>query len=140
MSFDKAKFMKQGFEQRTAKVEVPNLSFFFEDSPVITVRGLTANENSIAKQSATQQKDLITIVKSLSNSEEKISNLKEILGLDGGTTIDISNRLNQLAMGSVDPNLEIDVCVKIAEYFPFDFYNLTNKIIELTGLGADVKK
>jgi hypothetical protein len=48
-----------------------------------------------------------------------------------------------LTAGSVSPALgqqNRDGAVKLAETFPTVFYNLTNKILSLTGQGAEVGK
>jgi hypothetical protein len=43
-------------------------------------------------------------------------------------------------MASVNPTIDKPLAVKLAEQYPIEFYTLTNKITELTGLGANLKK
>ncbi len=45
-----------------------------------------------------------------------------------------------LVYGSVNPKCDQSMAVKMGEFYPTTLYKITNKITELTGMGADIKK
>ena len=144
MAFNESAFMKQKFEPRTAQVETSSLAAFFDkkEKPIWTVRGQTASELAATLESANTQKSLASIVEAIGENASKIDELKKVIGISNDVPGDIIKRLNQLAVCSVEPKIDHTCAVKLAETFPIEFYILTNKITELTGLGmeASVKK
>jgi len=147
MAFNSTKFMKQEFQPRTEAVEVPALSAWFDKSddgePVSCawkVRGLTASELAKIFEASNKAKNFDSIVQAIASSKAKIDELKEVLGIGNDVPADVMKRLEQLTLGSVEPEIDTSVAVKLAEKFPIEFYMLTNKITVLTGLGMDVKK
>jgi hypothetical protein len=139
MKFDAKKFLKTKFVKRTFPVSVPDLRDFFHEGEeaVWTVRGLTGQELARANEAADRSKNMATILSALSSdvSKEKETAVKELLGLTKGTPADISKRIEHLVLGSVDPECTQDLAVKLCETYPVEFYQLTNKIMELTGQG-----
>lgn len=140
MSFDTKGFMNAQFQPRTAELELNSLSAFFTDKPLWTVRGATASEVALMMEAANKQKNLDGIIKAIASNHDKVKELREAIGIQSDTPADIIKRLEQLVMCSVEPVIDLSVAVKLAEAFPIEFYQLTNKITELTGLGMDVKK
>lgn len=146
MNFNKTKFMKQQFEPRTARVAVPALSVWFDNTDdedkqcFFTVRGLTGEELARTLESSLRVKDMHTIVEAIANTDGAKDKIMDALGLGTDTPADIIKRLEQLDKCSVAPKLDLEVAKKLAQTFPIEFYTLTNKITELTGLGMDVKK
>lgn len=144
MEFDSKAFMRQQFQPRQEAVEVESLSRWFnkkdDEKCTWTVRGLTASELSKTLEASSRVKSIETIIKSISNSQETINELKGVIGIGTETPADIVKRLDQLVICSVDPVIELNVAVKLAETFPIEFYLITNKIVMLTGLGMDIKK
>jgi len=142
MAFNTDGFMRQQFEPRTAAIDVPSLSAWFDEGekPAWTVRGMTANELAKALDSSSKSKNLDAVIRAIGNSKQTIEELRAVLGMSEDTPADIIKRLEQLAMCSVAPKIELNVAVKLAETFPIEFYQITNKISELTGLGMDLKK
>lgn len=143
MSFNSNAFMKQQFEPRTAPVSVPSLALFFDDKEEKQewiVRGQTASEVCRSMEAATNQSKLSSVVEAIAASSNQKDEIKTALGLGSDTPSDIVKRLEQLVCCSVTPEIELPVAVKLAETFPIEFYMLTNKVIELTGLGMDLKK
>jgi hypothetical protein len=70
-----------------------------------------------------------------------VADARKALGLAGKETPgEIAKRLEMLAMASVEPAISLQVAVKLAENFPVEFYQLTNEITELTGMGFDLVK
>lgn len=143
MAFDTREFIRTKFEPRTAAVRVPSLAPWFgeNDEPLWTVRGQTASEIARVQDETSRQKNLDAIVQALSSNQDKIAELREAIGVDTvDVPVEIARRLTQLVTCSVEPVIDRPLAVKLAETFPIEFYQITNKIVELTGLGMDVKK
>jgi hypothetical protein len=139
--FDARSFMRAQFEPRTAAVPVPALKQFFgDDEPAWTVRGMTASEMARSMEAASRHKTLDAVVQALSSNKAKIEELREALGMSDEVPGEIAKRLEQLATCSVAPVADLQLAVKLSTAYPVEFYQLTNKIVELTGLGMDVKK
>ena len=64
----------------------------------------------------------------------------EMLGGTMSVPVDTQKRILHLVKGSVDPKIDESVAVKLSETFPIEFLVLTNKILELTGLGQTAIK
>lgn len=141
MPFDSKGFMQSQFQPRTAAVDVPALApWFGDDKPVWTVRGQTASEIARSMESVSRRKNVDNVVKALGSNKDQIDEIKRALGMSDDTPDDIVKRISQLTSCSVDPVCDEQMAVRLAETYPVEFYSLTNKIIELTGLGVDVKK
>lgn len=142
MPFDTKKFLKEQFVPRTARVEVPGLADWFEkgDEPVWVVIGQTANEVALCMEAGAKHKNLDAIIKAISANQDQINELKKAIGVDKDTPGEVVKRLEQLVQCSIDPIITLDVAVKLAETRPIEFYQITNEITRLTGLGMDVKK
>ena len=141
MAFDIKAFMAARFEPRTESVAVPGLdAWFIDEDPVWIVRGQTANEIAKANNAAEKHKAIDSIVKAIAAESDKVAAIKAQLGIDGNTPGEVIKRLEQLVMCSVEPVITLDIAVKLAESRPVEFYILTNKIVELTAMGMDVKK
>lgn len=144
MSFDVKAFRKAKFEDRTTRVPVPDLKDWFgeEDEAVFVVRGLTAEELARCNEAASRNKNMAAILEALSsqNQREKVDAMREMLGVSETVPNDLAKRLEQMAMGTVDPDLDHELAVKFAETYPVEFYQITNQIMELTGQGRQVAK
>lgn len=142
MSFDVKAFKRAKLQPRTEDVPVPGLASFFKDGEAATwkVRGLTASEFARAEDSAKRTKDLVAVVKAMAREQEKIAELRDALGLGDAVPAEISKRMEMLVMGSVEPACDLDTAIKLAQFFPVEFYQLTNHITRLTGAGAEVGK
>ena len=139
MAFDSKKFLKTKFSPRTEEVSVPDLQAFFREGEraVWTVRGLTGQELGRANEAAERNRNIAAILEGLASetAKEKAEAVKELLGIGGAAPQDIAKRLEQLTIGSVDPPCTPDLAVRLCEAFPIEFFQLTNKIMELTGRG-----
>ena len=75
---------------------------------------------------------------------DKAVQIRKAFGLgDDDVPRDVSYRIEMLVAGSVSPKLGADnrdVAVKLAEAFPTIFYDLSNKVLNLTGQGAVLGK
>jgi hypothetical protein len=140
---DLQKFLQAQFQAREATIALPpDLHEFFGKS--WRVRGLTAAELARANEAASRGDSMRALVTALAGAGDKAEAIKSSLGLsDEEVPADISRRIEMLAAGSLEPKLGAenrDVAVRLAESFPTVFYELTNKILSLTGDGAEVGK
>lgn len=147
MGFNSTKFAKQQFEPREDDVEVPALAPWFDASETAEpprhlwrVRGLTGPEFATMMNAATKTQNLGSIIEAIGSSEVKKEELKSLLGFGDDSPPDIMKRLEQIVLGSVEPKIDSSTAVKLANTFPIEFYQITNKITALTGLGMDLKK
>lgn len=138
--FDSKKFKKNKFTVRTVPVPVPDLKQFFDkkEKPVWVVRGLTGNEVGTSKEAAAKNKSMAGIIAMLESAgvSEKTAAMEAVLDLGAGRISDnTAERLEQLTVASVKPECDLDLALLICERYPVDFYNITNEILRLTGLG-----
>ena len=142
------RFLSAALAPRQLEVDVPELAgLLFDDGekPVWTVRGLTAAELGRAKQASEEGLDTVkALVEAMAGDGDKAAQIRKAFGLgDDDVPQNISYRIELLAAGSVSPALGTenrDVAVKLAEAFPTVFYDLTNKVLTLTGQGAVLGK
>jgi len=144
MGFDVKSFRKATFEDRTESVPVPDLKEWFAEGeePAFVVRGLTAEELARCNEAVQKNKNISSVVEALhsSNQQEKVQAMREMLGVSESVPNDLAKRLEQFTLGTVDPDMDHELAVKFAETYPVEFYQLTNKIMELTGQGRQAKK
>lgn len=147
MSMDLQRFQSASFQTREAEIKVPELAEFFDGkkTPVWKVRGLTGAELGRANEASERGIDNIrAMVKAMAGEGDKATAIQQALGVGGDDVpADVSRRIELLTLGSVDPALgpeNRDVAVRLAETFPTTFYNLTNRILSLTGQGAELGK
>lgn len=138
MSFNLGKFQAAQFTARTERVELRSLAEYFEegDEPCFVVRGLNAAELQKALEAASKQSTVDSIVKAISSSKDQIDAIRKAIGLTSDTPAEIAKRSEMLVMGSVEPKLNHAEVAKLSEAFPIEFFDLTNKIVNLTGLGG----
>jgi hypothetical protein len=143
MAFDTKKFMKTKFTPRTGEVPVPDMKDFFPQGaePVWKVRGLTGQELGRAAEAAARNRNISAIIEGLTGDadKEKAEALKNLLGI-GVVPQDIAKRLEHLVIGSIDPVCTLDMAVRVCEVYPVEFYQITNKVMELTGRGQEPGK
>jgi len=142
MSFDSQRFMATAFVPRTAELAVPALADWFGESEpaVFIVRGQTANEVANSIDAGNKQRNIDAVIKAIAANKDQVDELRRAIGVSKDTHADIVKRLEMLTQCAVEPVVTLDVAVKLAEVRPIEFYSLTNKILELTGQGMDVKK
>ena len=80
----------------------------------------------------------------MAGAGDKAEAIRGAMGLSADEVpADVSRRIEMLTWGSVSPVLGMDgrdVAVRLGENFPTLFYQLTNRILELTGSGAELGK
>lgn len=140
---DIQRFLNDALQPRRITIDVPALAAWFPGGapPVWEVRGLTAAELERANQAGqTGLDNMRAMIAALAGDGDKAAAIRATMGLSqDDVPADISRRIEMLAAGSTAPVLgpdNRDVSVKLAETYPTIFYQLTNKIIDLTGQGA----
>ena len=119
-------------------MELRSLADFFGDGeePCFVIKGLTASELQKALDASSKQSTVDSIVKAISSSKDQIDAIRKAIGLTTETPAEIAKRSEMLVMGCVEPKLNHAEVAKLAEAFPIEFFDLTNKIVNLTGLGG----
>jgi len=140
---DLQKFLQATFQAREAVVELPpDLHAFFGTE--WRVRGLNAAELARSQEAGKRGESLKALVSAMAGSGDKAEAIRASMGLsDEEVPADISRRIEMLAAGSVEPKLgpeNRDIAVKLSETHATTFYELTNKVLELTGSGSEVGK
>ncbi|HHB11934.1 MAG TPA: hypothetical protein ENK62_01885 [Chromatiales bacterium] len=137
MGFDSRKFLNTEFRPRTEEVRVPDLAPFFDGEPVWVVRGLTGHELARVNAAAEAARSMEALAEALAAQApaEKAEALKQLLGLGEDTPEDLARRIEMLRLGSVEPECDRELAVKLADAYPVEFYQLTNAISRLTGMG-----
>ena len=148
MQFDIEKFSTASFEARTAAVDVPDQAGFFKNEkgkkkqkPVFMVRGLTGEELASVNEAVQRNQNLTQLIEGLvsGNGKDKAKAVQEAIGVAGEKVPDdLVKRFALLRMGCVDPVITQEVAVKLGKAFPTVLYELTNRILQLTGQGSIV--
>lgn len=146
---DVKRLAASSFTLRQAEIRVPEMAEFFPEGedPVWVVRQLTGAELAHVREAADNLDKVRTIVQALSGGGEEGAPPKAVLDAFGlnpeETPADLSRRIETLMYGSVRPAIgaaQRSAAVVVAENYPMQFYSLTNRIMDLTGAGAEVGK
>lgn len=142
MSFDISAFNKAKMEHATATVDVPNLQpFFGEAEAKWTVRGMTHTELCRMRETKENDKLLNTAIAAVAgNEEEKQKLIKEIIGDVDGVHESTRRAIELLVMCSVEPKIDRQTAVRLANNYVAEFQTLNDKIFELTQNGPIVAK
>ncbi len=142
MPFYVSDFGQQRFEMRTGEVRVEALAQWFdEDEPVFKVRGLTYAELAQADSDFDRAKAVDNFSKAIGVDDAAVAAMKQAIGLDAKHPEAMVKRISFLVNGSIEPKVSESLAVQLSERFPVEFAAITNKILELTGLGKiPVKK
>lgn len=129
---------------RQARVPVPDLADWFPDGsePVWVVRGLVGSEIALANDAASRTRLFAATVDALASAahSDQTDALKRLMGADGEPPEDLAKRFDHLVFGSVEPAIAREDAVWLFATYPVVAYQLTNKILELTGLGPELGK
>jgi hypothetical protein len=145
--FNREAFLKQDFAPREEAVQVDGLLPWFEgleegEKPTWRVRGLTHQELAKANEAADRSRSVEAVAKALGGDQhEKVEAIKEVMGTADDVPQDTAKRLELLRLGSVEPEADLDLCLKMATAFPVEFQILSDAVVRLTGQGQEsVKK
>lgn len=143
MSFDVEMFRHAEFSHRKAQISVPNLTPFFPDGgpPIWTVRGLSGEEIARSNESSARNAGIAAaLYNSISGKTNIIEAIELLIGYRPDVPEDLAKRIEHMSFGSVSPVLDRPLVVKLFAVYPAEAYILSQKIIELTGLGAELGK
>jgi hypothetical protein len=147
MRFNPERFLDAEFVPRERTIKVESLRDFFdpdddgEKECTWTVRSLTGDELARCFEAESMHKDIGRVLDGLTSRREVAAKMRQAMGLDPETTApEVAKRLQMLEFGSVKPKIDLAAAVKLGEAFPIEFYQLTQAITELTGLGHCLKK
>lgn len=139
MGFDSEKFMATNFIPREDVVKVDDLKDFFDDKkkPEWKIRGLKGVEIARARESAEKNKKLKSIIEGIvsENNKKLTEAIKDLIGNPADVPQDIAYRVETLIAGSIEPSADYPLAVKLCEVYPIEFYDITNRIIQLSGKG-----
>lgn len=143
MAFDKKAFMKAKFEPRTEVLSIPALKEFFDagEEPKFTVRGLDVYEFAAVKEAKLKSKNIDNLINILASEPAQIEALKEAVGIvSNDVPGELASRIEALKLGLVDPEMDHQTIIIFAKRFPIDFWVVSQKVLELTGQGMELKK
>ncbi|HCG7104098.1 TPA: hypothetical protein NJ322_005025 [Vibrio parahaemolyticus] len=144
MSFDARKFDKAKFEHRTKDVPVPELADFFSDDeePIFKVRGLSHAELIEVSEIQNKDNNYRAIIEAMFGSDplQKAKMIQEMIGCKSELPAETRARIEVLRMGCVEPQLDTQLCSKLAEFYPAQFNGLVATINGFTEQGALVAK
>ena len=142
--FNSQAFRASALAPRQAVVAVPDLAHWFEGPAEWTVRGLTGDEIARANEGISKAALVASAVEALAAGSaarsEQVEAMRGLLGIGTDTPPDLIKRQEHLVAGSVAPEIDREIAVRLFAAYPVIAYQLTNKILELTGLGADPGK
>jgi len=144
MAFSSTRFMKQEFVPRVEKVPVETLQDWFDEGEEAQweIRNLTGRELALSQEARSKVKSLNSALEAIvsDEGEDKLEALRKIMGVSLDNPDELIKRLDMLRFGSINPEVTLDLSVKLAETFPFEFMKITSRIIIITGLGASSVK
>jgi len=109
----------------------------FLSKTIWKVRGLEGVEVARSNEAMERNKNIAAILEGLiaKNMQNKVQAVKQLIGVDEKVPNEIAKRIELLIIGSIDPKVDTELAVKICRVYPIEFYQITNKITELTGRG-----
>jgi len=143
MGFKEKEFIKTKFLPRTEDVLVPTLSSWFDGEAVWKCRGLEGNELGRCNDLADKNRRLISsIAEGLvsDKASDTVEAIKALVGLSDDVPSENAKRIEYIQAGSVDPICNLDLAIRLNSFFPVQFREITNKILQLTGWGHEVGK
>jgi hypothetical protein len=163
MIFDPNK-LNQELEPRTGEVVCNELRTLYEGSelrvsssgaenprpetrdpePIIfKVRGLTGNEfvKVAGARDSARFAEMLTDALGTGNGKDGARAIRGLLGLfDDELHPQLKYRVELVVYGSVEPRIDHALAAKLAKDFCVVLHRISDKVLELTGLGAQLKK
>ena len=144
MAFDADKLKRCAFKPRTETIPVTPLAKFFGEGekPEFTVRGLTGEELAHCAQAARGYSQVEQIISGILSGlvEDKVDAIKNALGLNKNLPEIYAKRIEFLIAGCVVPEgLDREAVIRIAAIAPIEFQDMTDKIMKLSGEGAEIE-
>jgi hypothetical protein len=144
MAFDAARFVEAGWQRRQGTVAVPDLAGWFDkkEKPVWKIQSLEGAEIARARDAERRNKTLKSVIDGLvsENEKKKAAAIRKIVGSTDDMPDDIAYRTEILRYGSVEPAVDYPLAAMLHRSKPVVFFEITNEIIRLTGLGHEPGK
>ncbi|TYT73252.1 hypothetical protein [Desulfobotulus mexicanus] len=136
-------FLRAAVRPRTRRLPAPQgLHIFFEDpaEAEFEVRGLNGEELARVRSTVERNRDMTAIVEKIfGDREEKVSAIRELMGLDSETLPDdLARRMAIISGGCMSPELDEQAAAKLFLVLPVFGYTLSDTILQLTGEGAEL--
>jgi len=142
--FKTDEFIQADLNPRVEAIKVPDLQSWFEEGqePVWNVRGLNGCEVAQYTEAVAKNRNLSAIAEGLVSGDKTdvIEGMRELLGIGEAVPDETAKRIAVLELGSVDPVVDNQIAVKLNDAFPVIFFQITNRILSLTGEGATLGK
>jgi hypothetical protein len=143
--FDIKKFDSCKIKQRTKDIPVPQLKSFFPENGevVFKARALSGSDYGRINQEVKENKvEIVRKLKKVVEGGDLVSICKGFeVFVDESKKIlpdDIIFRTYWILFGCIEPELNLEQVIKIRENFADTFYDLSNKINELSNMGNEV--
>lgn len=143
MPFDVNAFRQATYKARQGEVTLPALAGYFDkdEQPVFVVKMLNSEELARAEE-AIQRNDLVKQLTRMmaQNSAEKADAIAEAMGVVATDVPPVlKKQIEHVRLGVVSPEMDLSDIVKLSECHPVEFKQLHNKIMELSGQGAEAQ-
>ena len=139
MGFNADAFRQADLQPRTIEVPTPELKQWFDEgaSPVFVVRGLTGEEFYLVRDAVNRRRDIQAIASQLMSGDgEAIA--AAIEEFYGSVPEEFARRVEIVIHGTVDPDLNRDMAMKLFKNFPSSAHVIAESILRATGEGATV--
>jgi len=146
MGFDAAKFAAADWQRRVIEIPVPALKDFFgkDEKPIWKIHSLEGKEVAQAKHAKERNIRVKAAVEKFSEMlSQDPKKIKKTIGDIFGnieSDSDIAWRSELMILASIEPKVDYSTIAQINKYQSETFYLITNKILELIGLGFEPGK
>jgi hypothetical protein len=142
MPFNSEAFKQAHFEPRTATIKVPELAEWFDGPAEWIVRAPAANDLARANEAKARLDRTEALAQALASGTggEVLREAQRALGRSNDTEPDIARRMELIEACSVDPVCDREMSLKLAQFAPVQFYQVTNRILILSGQGPATAK
>ena len=146
MSIDVKALQKQKFDKRTKVIPVPRLKDWTKngEDPTWTIQSLGTKEIWKAEVAASEESRnaVAQLSEALAGSDvsEAAEKIKSLVGVSVDIPQELAKRIFLLTYSSVDPVCDLTTASIICDHFPTDFLNITQEILNISGLGSKKKE
>lgn len=147
MGFEPDRFLATQWQRREFDVAVPTLKEFFakDEKPIWKICSLEGKELAQAKHAKERNLrlragiDSIAEILSIKDKKKLKNKFDDILGNIEAES-DTVWRTELLILASIEPQVDYPLAAMLFKARPTEYYNITNEIIRLSGLGHEPGK
>jgi hypothetical protein len=142
MPFKPEQFRSAHLSARTMEVRVEELQDWFDGEPLWKVRAPSANDLARANDAQARLSRVSALAQALTDGgkAEILREMQAVIGRSDDVMPDVARRLELVAACSIDPECDLELAVKLAEFAPVAFYSISNAILLLAGKGPEIEK